>query len=162
MVTTISGNETAISSLSWYRPPPSTATTSTTNKLDATFYCVADKAKTLNRFDTESGVLGACQFEPWPFGCWIVACWCVSSGLVLFLPSAGGTDDRQMKMYVRTYDPITCQVVERLQWLGARITCDARLDEAARTFVCGTYADVVTYTLPPQYFRVPHCCDRDL
>ncbi len=50
---------------------------------------------------------------------------------------------------------------ERVEYLDLWDTGFVLID-STRTLITTNRAGVITYTLPPQYFPLPKCCDRDL
>ncbi len=83
---------------------------------------------------------------------------CTATGHVLFL----GTGSRRTINTVYSLDPSTSDV-QRLDFIPeAPIAERWVLNDSTRTLICTSDDKLITFTLPPQYFLLPKCCDRDL
>ncbi len=70
--------------------------------------------------------------------------------------------DDQPGTGVIVYDPASSVVVERLDFVEVDRFTELVLIDSTRTLVANKSGLIVTYTLPPQYFLLAKCCDRDL
>ncbi len=135
----------AVSCVVWARGP--------SIEPDSSLYCMTS-TDGLSRFDTASP-------EMHPFQRW--RGWqihyspliCTESGHILFSKAvAGGT------LIAYAFDPRT-STLERLPYLDRGSREYWLLVDAARMIITTNTGVLTTYTLPPQFFHLPKCCDRD-
>ncbi len=83
---------------------------------------------------------------------------CTLSGLVIFINTRSEIDRTRS---VIVLDPITADMQPLDFVLESDLSDGFVLDDSSRTLICTKANQLISYTLPPQYFLLPKCCDRN-
>ncbi len=145
-----------VSALVWDRAPTQTA------KPDSAFYCIVSEVM-IHRFDTATRNLTPCpKLTLGSSSSCPTSMICTDSGHLIVTVH----DEESDACVVVAYDPITA-AVERLDYMEVDLSSRLVLIDSTRTLIArnphrAASAVISAYTLPPHYFRLPRCCDRDL
>ncbi len=125
-----------------------------TAKPDSAFYglIMANNKGQITRFDTCDGHQRACPTDEFD----VCSVLCVPTGHILFSHS-----DEYMTYSLYSFDPLTSDI-QRLDFIEPTSAIYYVLVDSTRTLITTSHEQLITYTLPPQYFLLPKCCDRDL